>query len=94
MHPILTPGEIHAPTAAAVVLATAVTDAIYVRFVAAVSAKHAVHSANWSACWYLFSAFTVLSYTSNSVYVLFAALGSWIGGYISVRSSKNKEPHE
>jgi hypothetical protein len=29
------------------------------------------------------SAFSVVSYTENPVYVVFAAAGSWIGAYIS-----------
>jgi len=37
------------------------------------------------ALWYLLSAFAVISYTGNSIYVIFAATGSWIGAYFSVR---------
>jgi hypothetical protein len=70
--------------AAGVVLSTAVTDAIYVFFNAAVSARRRVSAASWSAAWYLLSAFAVISYTSNWAYVLFAALGSWIGGFLSI----------
>jgi len=32
----------------------------------------------------LLSAFAVISYTRNWVYVGFAALGSWIGAYLSM----------
>lgn len=70
--------------AAGVVLATAVTDAAYVFFNAAVGARHRVRAANWSAIWYLLSAFAVISYTQNALYVLFAALGSWLGAFASV----------
>jgi hypothetical protein len=42
-------------------------------------------AANWSAAWYVVSSFAVISYTSNAVYVLFAALGSWVGAYVSLR---------
>ena len=70
--------------AGGVVLSTAVTDAIYVFFNAAVSARRRVSAATWSAAWYLLSAFAVISYTSNWAYVLFAALGSWIGGFLSI----------
>ena len=38
------------------------------------------------ACRYLLAAFAVISYTSNWVYVLFAALGSWIGGFLSINA--------
>ena len=64
--------------------ATAVTDAAYVFFNAAVQARHRIRAAHWSAVWYMLSAFSVISYTENPVYVAFAAAGSWIGAYISV----------
>lgn len=67
-----------------VVVATAVTDAAYVFFNAAVGARHRIRAANWSAVWYLLSAFAVISYTQNALYVMFAAAGSWIGAYASV----------
>ena len=42
--------------AAAVFGATIVTDAVYVFFTAAVTARHRFRAANWSAVWYLLSA--------------------------------------
>lgn len=70
--------------AAGVVAATAATDAIYVLFTAAVAARRRVPAATWSSIWYLLSSFAVISYTSHWVYVVFAAIGSWIGAYVSV----------
>jgi uncharacterized membrane protein YhaH (DUF805 family) len=67
-----------------VAAATAVTDAAYVFFNAAVAARRRVWAANWSGIWYLLSAFAVISYTQNAVYVVFAAIGSWIGAFCSV----------
>ncbi len=67
-----------------VAVATAVTDAAYVFFNAAVSARRRFWAANWSGIWYLLSAFAVISYTQNAVYVLFAAAGSWVGAFASV----------
>ena len=67
-----------------VVAPPAVTDAAYVFFNAAVGARKRVAAATWSSCWYLLSAFAVISYTSNWAYVLFAAIGAWIGGYLCV----------
>ena len=67
-----------------VVLATATTDAAYVFFNAAAVARHRVRAANWSAIWYLLSAFAVISYTEQAVYVAIAALGSWIGAFVSI----------
>ncbi len=70
--------------AGGVVLTTAFTDAIYVQFTAAVAARRRVAAASWSSVWYVLAAFAVISYTSNWVYVLFAAVGSWIGGFLSI----------
>ena len=79
----------HLPTlnpliAVAVVAATAATDAVYVRFTSAVVARRPLPAANWSGLWYLLSSFAVISYTDNWVYVCFAALGSWIGAFVSL----------
>jgi hypothetical protein len=63
---------------------TAATDAVYVQFNAAVSARRRVWAANWSGIWYLLSAFAVISYTGNAAYVVFAAAGSWLGAFASM----------
>jgi predicted small integral membrane protein len=70
--------------ACGVVVSTAATDAVYVMFNAAVSSQRRVPAATWSSVWYLLSAFAVISYTKNWVYVCFAAVGSWIGAYLSM----------
>ncbi len=75
---------IHPWLAFGVVLSTAATDAVYVMFSAAVASRRRVPAASWSSVWYLLSAFAVISYTRNWVYVCFAALGSWIGAYLSM----------
>lgn len=67
-----------------VVAATAITDAVYVQFTAAVAGRRRVSAATWSSCWYLLSSFAIISYTNNWAYVLFAAAGSWIGAYASI----------
>ncbi|MFL6354572.1 MAG: hypothetical protein ACJ74Z_22355 [Bryobacteraceae bacterium] len=72
----------HAPNpliALGVMASTATTDAVYVLFSSAVSARRRISAANWSSLWYMLSAFAVISYTRNPIYVLFAALGSWLG---------------
>jgi hypothetical protein len=79
-----------------VFLSTAATDAVYVMFNAAVSAKKRIPAATWSSVWYLLSAFAVISYTKNWTYVLFAAAGSWVGAFVSMtvlgRASKVSLP--
>ena len=67
-----------------VVASTAATDAVYVLFTAAVSARRRTVAASWSSMWYLLSAFAVISYTGNPIYVAFAALGSWLGAFGAV----------
>jgi hypothetical protein len=70
--------------ASGVLVATALTDAVYVMFTAAVAARRRVPAASWSSVWYLLSSFAVISYTSNWIYVCFAAIGSWVGAYASM----------
>ena len=76
--------QIHPLLALGVAASTAATDAVYVMFSAAVASRRRVPAATWSSVWYLLSAFAVISYTRNWVYVCFAAIGSWIGAYISM----------
>jgi predicted small integral membrane protein len=70
--------------AVGVLLSTALTDAVYVLFTSAVAARRRLAAATWSSCWYLLSAFAVISYTRSWIYVLFAAGGSWLGAYASL----------
>lgn len=79
--------QIHPWLALGVFLSTAATDAVYVKFSAAVAARRRVPAATWSGIWYLLSAFAVISYTRTWVYVIFAALGSWIGAFLAVTHS-------
>jgi uncharacterized membrane protein YhaH (DUF805 family) len=78
--------------ALAVFGATIVTDAVFVFFTAAVASRHRFRAANWSAVWYLLAAVSVISYTSNPIYVAFAALGSWVGAYLSLTWLNRGEP--
>jgi hypothetical protein len=70
--------------AAGVIVATAATDAVYVMFTSSVIARRRVAAATWSSVWYLLSSFAVISYTNNWIYVLFAAVGSWLGAYLTM----------
>jgi hypothetical protein len=83
--------QIHPWLALGVFLSTAATDAVYVKFSAAVAARHRVPAATWSGIWYLLSAFAVITYTRTWVYVIFAALGSWTGAYVAVTHSMRHE---
>jgi hypothetical protein len=85
-----TMGQIHPWLALGVLVSTAATDAVYVMFSSAVAARRRVPAATWSSVWYLLSAFAVISYTRTWVYVIFAALGSWIGAYLAVSHSARR----
>ncbi|WP_395664406.1 hypothetical protein [Methylocella sp.] len=74
-----------------VVFATAATDAVYVMFTSAVVRRRRFAAANWSSCWYLLSSFAVISYTENWAYVAFAALGSWLGAFITLTFLRRPE---
>src|SRR5215470_12160513 len=69
---------------AAVLLATALTDAIYVMFTNAVVRRKRFPAAAWSSIWYMLSSFAVISYTHHWIYVVFAAAGSFIGAFITM----------
>jgi hypothetical protein len=76
--------QLHPLLATGVVISTAATDAVYVFFTAAVSGRRRISAATWSSVWYLLSSFAVITYTRDWAYVVFAALGSWIGAYLSM----------
>jgi len=83
--------EIRPLLAVGVLLSTALTDAVYVLFTSAVAARRRLSAATWSSCWYLLSAFAVISYTRSWVYVLFAAAGSWLGAYASLSWLRSRD---
>lgn len=76
--------HLHPLLALGVAVSTAATDAVYVFFTAAVSGRRRFAAASWSSVWYLLSSFAVISYTRDWSYVAFAAVGSWIGAYLSM----------
>jgi hypothetical protein len=78
--------------AAGVLASTALTDAVYVLFTSAVSARRRLAAASWSSLWYMLSAFAVISYTHNAIYVAFAAAGSWLGAFIAVTWLNRRDP--
>ncbi len=68
-----------------VVGATMLADAVCVMYTASVAHRRDLAAANWGSLSYMLSAFAVISFTSNWTYVVFAALGSWIGGYATMK---------
>jgi len=88
-------GSFNVVTAAGVVVATAATDAVYVRFTSAVATRRRISAASWSSFWYLLSSYAVINYTENWIYVCFAAAGSWVGAFFSLtflRAAPSRPP--
>jgi hypothetical protein len=79
--------------AAGVTATTAIADAAYVMFTSAVASRRRFSAANWGGMVYLLSAFAVISYAHSWVYVLFAAIGSWVGAYISMTAIRRVPGH-
>ena len=75
-----------------VVAATALTDAVCVLFTSSVVHRKDLAAANWSSLSYMLSAFAVISFTNNWIYVVFAALGSWIGAYATMKYLRWRSP--
>jgi predicted small integral membrane protein len=76
-----------------VVTATALTDAVCVLFTASIVRRKAVAAASFSSLSYMLSSFAVISFTSNWFYVVPAALGSWLGAYITMRCLNGPVEH-
>jgi hypothetical protein len=53
-------------------------------FNSAITARKRFAAATSSSVWYLLSTFAVISYASSWAYVPFAALGAWLGGFLSI----------
>src|SRR6202044_91249 len=75
---------IDALTAGGVLLATALTDAVYVMFTSAVVARKRVPAATWSSIRDLLSSYAVISSPENWVFVWFAAIVLWLGAFASI----------
>ena len=68
-----------------VVAATALTDAVCVLYTSSVVHRRDLSAANWASLTYMLSAFAVISFTNSWIYVVFAALGAWIGAYATMK---------
>ena len=76
-----------------VIVATMLTDALCVLHTSSVAQRQDLAAANWGALTYMLSAVAVISFTSNWAYVLFAALGSWIGAYGTMKILRWRSAH-
>jgi hypothetical protein len=77
-----------------VAAATALTDAVCVMYTASVVHRRDLAAANWGSLTYMLSAFAVISFTNNWAYVVFAALGSWVGAYATMKYLRRQMPRD
>ena len=77
-----------------VLAATALTDAVCVLFTTSIIHRRDLAAANWSGLSYMLSAFAVISFTNNWIYVVFAALGAWIGTYATMKYLRWQSAHD
>jgi hypothetical protein len=72
----------------AVFLATLVTDALWALYLIKVTERSPVLAASYGSLIHILTAFTVISYTKNSLYLIPLVIGSFIGTYLVVKYSK------
>lgn len=66
-------------------------DAIWARYIAAISGKPALKGAVWSAAIVAMGGIATVQYTQNSVLLIPAAIGAFVGTYLSVWYDKRQE---
>lgn len=74
----------------AVLFATLITDALWALYMIKVTAKAPFLAASYGSLIHILTAFTVISYTKNYLYLIPLVIGSFIGTYLVVDHSKNK----
>lgn len=72
----------------AVFFATLITDALWALYLIKVTEKNPLLAASYGSFIHILSAFTVISYTKNSLYLIPLVVGSFIGTYLVVARSK------
>lgn len=77
--------------AVTIFVATAFMDALHVVYTQAIGEEKPGAAATSGALIYVVSAFAVIQYTQNWVYVLFMVAGSWVGTYATVVRNKRRK---
>lgn len=75
-------------TALAVTITLIISEGLFVAFAQAVIDKKKVLAGSYSAAYNVIIAFAVINYTQNSIYVIFAALGAFLGTVLTMFVSK------
>lgn len=65
-------------------------DALYVLYTKAVVKQRPIYAANVGTLMYFMSAYGIINYTHNWLYILPIAAGSWLGTYLTVKLIKDE----
>jgi uncharacterized membrane protein len=68
--------------------ATLVTDALWALYMVHVSKKSPFRAAGYGSLIHILSAFTVISYTKDTLYIIPLVIGSFLGTYLTVKYVK------
>ena len=71
-----------------VFIAITAIDALYALYTLRVTQKKAFQSATFGAIIHILTAFTVISYTQNYLYLIPLIIGSFVGTFLVVKYSK------
>lgn len=74
-----------------VFLAMAVTDICWTFYLFAVEERRSLKASIWAMMLYLFGAFVVSSYVKDNTLIIFAALGSFAGTFVTIEFKKWRE---
>ena len=72
-------------TALFVTFAYIIIDALYALYTIYIQQKSPIKAATVGAAMYALMAFGILTFTSQPIYIIFVAIGSWIGTYFTVK---------
>ncbi|MCF7898784.1 MAG: hypothetical protein K9L31_02445 [Candidatus Pacebacteria bacterium] len=72
----------------AVLFATLITDALWALYMIKVTAKAPFLAATYGSLIHILTAFTVISYTKNYLYLIPLVIGSFVGTYLTVKFAK------
>ncbi len=72
----------------AVFFATLITDALWALYMIKVTAKAPFLAAFYGSLIHILTAFTVISYTKNYLYLIPLVIGSFVGTYLTVKFAR------
>jgi hypothetical protein len=79
-------------TAVIIFVAYFIFDVLYAQYTINVTRGDAFRAANYGTLVYVVSAFGIINYVENYLYLIPMMIGGWIGAYISIKHSPKGTP--